>query len=291
MGFCGTKPDRPCALDVVPWHHWNDHLHRRGEATAALRRANELAAGARTEFRRGPSDAKSVCYSLSRPDDWTVLVYRRPSLAIAEMRDASGELIPYGLRWGEDEPPDEAYSACAHPERFEPVSVVGHALVDYLAAAYEVDRADAVIDGHAQTRLTPKLGGGTTLTFIFGSEDLPGVTVQAGWRFDGRWPDCGCDACDDDVKDLIDELESTVLTIVEGGMSEWRTGPDPSSHVVFDLAGCAIGDDHIPWRVHVRFDGRFQDAMGNESSSWSAGEPEPVEMPTEPHRWPAWPRA
>jgi hypothetical protein len=223
-----------------------------------------------------------------------VPLYRRPTVLIEAFADDLGELVPYGSRyWGTDgegkrvEPPAGVYSACTHPQRFEPVAVVGHALVDYLAAAYEVDRTDSVNDGRAETRLTPRSGGGAPLTFVFGNEDLPGVRVQAGWRFEGLWPDCGCDACDDDVNYLLDDLENTVLTIVRGGMSEWRSGPDPSSHLVVDDAGNPIGDEHVPWTIHVQFDGPLETGGGGDR--WSAGEPEPIDMPVEPHRWPAWP--
>lgn len=211
-----------------------------------------------------------------------------------EFFDSSGGLVPYGSRyWGVDgdgtaiEPPDDAYSACAHPERFEPVVVVGRALVDYLAATYAVERADSTVDGRTNIRLTPKSGGGTPLTFAFGTQDSPHVRLRAGWRFEGLWPDCGCDACDDDVIVLLDELENTALTIVQGGMSEWRSGPDPSSHLIIDDAGNPVGDDHIPWRIHVQFDGPLETGSGG--SSWGIDQAEPVEMPWEPHRWLAWP--
>lgn len=220
-----------------------------------------------------------------------MLIYRRPVVTIATFFDASGEPIPYGSRyWGtQGEPPADAYSACAHPERFMPVAIVGRALVDYLTAAHAVERTDSVIAGRPNTRLTPRSGGGTPLTFIFGREESPNVRVRAGWRYEGFWPGCGCDACDDDVAILLDELENTVLTIAQGGMSEWRSGPDPSSHLYEDDAGNPIGDEHIPWHVHVQFDGPLE--TGESGSSWSSGEPEPVEMPWEPHRWPAWPQA
>jgi hypothetical protein len=61
--------------------------------------------------------------------------------------------------------PSEAYSACVHPERFMPAVLVGRALVDYLTAAYAIDRTDAMIDGRQSTRLAPTVGDGTPLTF------------------------------------------------------------------------------------------------------------------------------
>lgn len=228
----------------------------------------------------------------SAPHDWTVLPYQRPSVTIAEFSDASGEPITYGSRyWGEAniEPPSEAYETCTHPERFDPVAVVMQSLVDYLTVAYLVDRVDTTVEGVTETQLSPRSGGGTPLTFTSGAGNLPGaVRVRGGWRFHGLWPDCGCDACDDNVEDLIEELANTVLTIVEGGMSEWRTGPEPTHHLNYDEDMNPIGDDHIPWMVHVELDGRIDHASGSVGGGWSRGEPEPVELPTEPYRWPAW---
>lgn len=213
--------------------------------------------------------------------------YRRPPLDTAEFRDAAGTPIPYGQRyWTVDvEPPENAYGRCAHPERFEPVVQIGHALIDHLTATYDVRREDERAGGRPVVVLAPAAGGGATLRITLPLPSLPGVEVRAGWRFRGLWPDCGCDACDDSVPDLLDDLEASVLTIVEGGMSEWRSGPDPASPLITDDAGNPIGDSHVPWRVHARLDGRLR----TETGGWSDGEPDPVELPDEPFHWPAWP--
>lgn len=212
--------------------------------------------------------------------------YARPDVEIATYRDAAGRPIPYGARyWAVDvEPPESAYSTCAHPQRFAAVELVGEALVDHLVRTYDVDRHDAEDDGRRIVVLSPR-GPGADLTVRFGGPEVPGVSVRGGWRFEESWPDCGCDACDDDVPSLLDDLEDTVLTIVEGGMSEWRSGPDPSSPLTTDDDGRPVGDDVVPWHVHVRLEGRRE----AEQSSWSSGEPEPVELPEAPHRWEAWP--
>ncbi|MET1132962.1 MAG: DUF6226 family protein, partial [Aeromicrobium sp.] len=81
------------------------------------------------------------------------------------------------------------------------------------------------------------------------------------------WPDCGCDACDEFVPALLDELETMVFAIVEGTMSEWRTGPN----------------GNVPWSAHAKFEGL------TEMSVWTDGEPEPRKLPTTPHRWGPWP--
>lgn len=214
--------------------------------------------------------------------------YARPDVEIAACRDAEGRQIPYGGRyWAVGvEPPEWAYSTCSHPERFAPIEKVAQALVEHLVHTYDVERTDSERAGRRTVVLSPR-GAGATLTVRFGDPDAPAasVRVSAGRRFEESWPDCGCDACDDDVAALLDDPEATVLTIVEGGMSEWRSGPDPSSPLVTDDAGRPVGDDVVPWHVHVRFDGRRED----EQSGWSSGEPEPLELSTTPHRWEAWP--
>lgn len=197
--------------------------------------------------------------------------YVRPPVDLGTYRDDHGRPIEYGsVYWGEVEPPTEVYSTCAHPERFQPVVEVGLALLDHLTRTYDVDRATDEVDGRTRVVLTPRSGAGTPLTIELPLPGLPGVEVTAGSRYRNAWPDCGCDACDDDVLDLLDDLETTVFAIAEGGMREWRSGPD--------------GD--VPWCVHVEFDAGGNPGFGG---GWSAGEPEPVDVPTTPHRWEAWP--
>lgn len=183
--------------------------------------------------------------------------YVRPRVDLGTWQDAEGRPIDYGSRWGDGEPPEGAYSACAHPERFEPVVQVARALLDHLERSYDVNRADIVRET-VRVTLTPRTGDGTALTLRFLSGGT-GVSVGAGYRYEGLWPDCGCDACDDPVPLLLDDLETMVFAIVEGKMSEWRSRG----------------------AKHVRFDGITE--MG------SVGGPEPLDLPTTPHRWGAWP--
>jgi len=193
--------------------------------------------------------------------------YVRPSVDLGTYRDDHGRPIPYGsVYWGEVEPPTEVYSTCAHPERFEPVVEVGHALLDHLELTYDVDRTEARRSGRTRVTLAPRSGTGTPLSLEFGAPDQPSVTLRAGHQYGELWPDCGCDACDDSVRDLLDAMETVVLAIPEGRMSEWRER--------------RAGE---PWAARVRIDGV------TEQSGWSDDEPEPVDLPTTPHRWGPWP--
>lgn len=142
--------------------------------------------------------------------------YVRPRFDHRAWLDAEGRPIAYGDRWdiGED-PPEELYSECAHPERFEPLVTTAHALLDHLERRYDVERTEEVVGEQTNVTLTPT-GPGAVLTVIHPAGTLPSVEVRAGARSVGNWPVCGCDACDDSVPDLLDQLETAVFAIAEG---------------------------------------------------------------------------
>ena len=54
-------------------------------------------------------------------------------------------------------------------------------------------------------RVTPRNPASAPLTFVF--TPFPGVYLHAGSLHDFHFPVCGCDACDDSVADLVEELE------------------------------------------------------------------------------------
>ncbi len=70
-------------------------------------------------------------------------------------------------------------------------------------------------------RLMPASPLAARLTFGFTS--LPGVFLAAGAFHQFAFPACGCDACDEDPDALLDQLEETVLAVVDGGYQEWAT--------------------------------------------------------------------
>jgi hypothetical protein len=154
--------------------------------------------------------------------------YRPPDVPELEFRDADGEVIPYGDRWGMEPPPDGAYSGTAHPERFAPLAEVARGLIAYLERTYDVTvtadlalaarmrhpRADAV----AAVQIVPDTDDAATLTFVFSA--FPGVDIEAGVAFSESFPPCGCDACDDSVEREARRLEEVVFGIVAGGLVE-----------------------------------------------------------------------
>mgnify|MGYP006341685775 FL=1 len=196
--------------------------------------------------------------------------YVRPTLDYGQWLDKQGEPIPYGqVYWSVGrEPAESTYGECAHPERFAPVVQVAKALITYLESSFEVGRAD--VDG--VTTLTPAVGAPLSFGWLTG--EIPGVETTAGWGFGELWPDCGCDACDDAVPEVGGYVEATVLTVVEGGFSQWRTRRKGF-----------FNRSEPPWHAHARFEGR----RTGEESSWNRAEAEPLHLPTQPFRWPPWP--
>ena len=174
-----------------------------------------------------------------------MLSYTRPDAAPAVFHDAAGSVIEYGNRWGGESPPEESYSVISNPERFEPLHAVAEALIDALIADYDVSVVDDVAaasdlmhprdDVVRAVRLTPADAAAAPLTFVLTS--LPSVLVHAGLLQDFFYPVCTCDACDEDVERIADQLEWEIETIVTGGFSEYvhpdvvsfrLTGPDGS---------------------------------------------------------------
>lgn len=128
--------------------------------------------------------------------------------------------------------PDSAYSVSTHPERFEPVVTVAFALIDYLVRTYDVEAKQdphAVVvrlERYPSTReavtLAPEAPGTARLSFFF--SDSPSVTVKAGVACEERYPGCGCDACDDRIEDLVEDLEERVFAVASGDFREYVTG-------------------------------------------------------------------
>ena len=139
--------------------------------------------------------------------------YVRPSILEQEFLDADSSVIDYGHRWARD-PDDDAYSVTAHPERFAPLHVVAHALIEHLGAG--APRVGVAL------RIDPTTVGAAPIEFTL--TPFPGVLLRSGEGFFARFPFCGCDARDESVPRLIDELEETVLAIVAGGLEETARG-------------------------------------------------------------------
>ena len=174
--------------------------------------------------------------------------YRRPTLPIQVYRDEQGHAINYGNRWNEESPPDDVYSRVSNLQRFTPLHEVADALIEWLQSTFEVslEQDTAVADDLLHlandvvraVRVVPRNPAAATLTFVL--TKFPGVYLHAGSLHDFHFPACGCDACDDDVTNLADELEWTVRTVVSGGYSE-RFDPWPGHWIEYRLAEPGVG--------------------------------------------------
>lgn len=157
--------------------------------------------------------------------------YVRPAISYAEFRDDDGNVIPYGNRWpGHDGPPDDSYSAVDHPERFAPLHTVAEALIDYLAANFDVDVEEGyqITDGLPNlpsakdvvraARINPRTEGASPLVLVLTAG--PAVSIRGGAYFAETYPSCNCNACDEDPQALIETMESAALLIANGGLTE-----------------------------------------------------------------------
>lgn len=129
---------------------------------------------------------------------------------------------------GSDGPDEAAYGRVTHPERFAPLHGVARDLIARLQQEFDVlatvgPEADAewAADGEviSVVRLVPRSGGGTHLTVAL--DRFPGVRLRYGRTGgSGHYPQCGCDACDEQVDEAADRLHATVQQLVAGTYSE-----------------------------------------------------------------------
>lgn len=154
--------------------------------------------------------------------------YVRPPIDPPVFRDAQVYVINYGDRWGRAGPPGESYSVTSNLERFAPLHTVAEALVDYLVSTFDVTRCEGIElagaiehprdDVVRAVRLAPADARAASLTFVFTS--FPSVVVLAGAVQEFRFPDCGCDACDESWNTQAEEMEWQGLAVAAGNFSE-----------------------------------------------------------------------
>ncbi|WP_458107413.1 DUF6226 family protein [Arthrobacter sp. R3-55] len=155
-------------------------------------------------------------------------LFIRPELPSREYRDADGQVIGYGSRWGSESPPEDSYSVDTHGERFEGLHLVARSLIEYLNRTYDVDVS--IVPAHTAevsvtaeemvdvVRLAPRDPLAAPLTFVLTS--LPSVVVRAGVLHDFPFPICGCDACDETAESEASRMEELVLGVAAGGYGE-----------------------------------------------------------------------
>lgn len=154
--------------------------------------------------------------------------YVRPPLPAVTYYSAEGTRIPYGQQWGDGSPAPDSYGIDSHPERFAGLHRVALALIDHLAAVYDVEvhegpalAAELLMEAREvlqAVKVTPRRSGAASLTFVL--TGYPGVIVHAGVLHDFPFPVCGCDACDETAETTADRMERLVLTVAAGGYRE-----------------------------------------------------------------------
>ena len=164
--------------------------------------------------------------------------YARPAVAPPVILDDAGVPIPFGTRWGGNLPPESLYSVDRHPERFAPLLSVADALIAHLRRIYDVsvDTSGAFPDREPKdlgsirddiavrrvVRLAPSRMDAAPLTFVY--TEYPSVELEAGAFLVSRFPDCGCEACDEDWSSVADKLEEAVFAVVNGAFTETLSG-------------------------------------------------------------------
>ena len=134
------------------------------------------------------------------------------------------------FNWGPEGPPDEAYSRVTEPERFLPLVDWTLDLLAKLEAEYDVVRLDHFgldpeLERAAATkptvRLTPRRDESAPITASFIHYEHVGVYVRCGRFHTEPFPDCGCDACDEEAEDAFDAFRKLIEAVVAGQFREW----------------------------------------------------------------------
>ena len=125
-----------------------------------------------------------------------------------------------------EDPPAEAYERVTDAERFAVLHEWAAELLDRLVEDYDVVRTDDVgtDDGGSSASivtLTPSRPDAATVRIRFTA--FPGVGLSCGRWSEESYPHCGCDACDEQPDELLDELITRIEAVVMGGFSEELT--------------------------------------------------------------------
>jgi Family of unknown function (DUF6226) len=143
-------------------------------------------------------------------------------------------------------PPPEAYETVTNPERFRVLHEAARQIFDDLVRQYAVERRDYLTadpsrpDAEAPAvRLVPARRDAGPLAIVFTA--FPSLLIALGrWR-QLSLPACGCDGCDDDPAELIEELHEEIGALVGGTFAErlshgfrartrWGRSTDPEGH-------------------------------------------------------------
>ncbi|MDN5724671.1 MAG: molybdenum cofactor guanylyltransferase [Propionibacteriales bacterium] len=154
--------------------------------------------------------------------------YRPPALSEPTFIE-DGAPVRYGERCP-GMPPEDWYSRDSHPERFAPLREVADAVVAHLAAHFAVTVTEGVelatvlsappdlTEMHRAVRVTPADDRCAAVTFVMTIHPL--IWLHAGALYAQPIPTCTCDACDESLLGMVDQLTGRVFDIVAGGFAE-----------------------------------------------------------------------
>ncbi|MDG3014356.1 DUF6226 family protein [Speluncibacter jeojiensis] len=128
--------------------------------------------------------------------------------------------------------PDDAYGRITNTQRYAVLHTAAEELVSDLTARFacSVERGPGGAEHFPRPHVHPYRyiqfvpDARDAAPIVFGFSDFPRIFLRAGaWAFKG-FPACGCDACDEDPEDLIDDLRDVVLAVTERGLAEQISG-------------------------------------------------------------------
>jgi len=167
-------------------------------------------------------------------------------------------------------PRDDAYSRVSDPQRYAGLQPRAHLLVERLASIFDVEQGDADpvltdldVASTEVVRLVPRDPSAAPLSI--GWTTFPGLIVHAGLGWVRPFPQCGCDACDEDAGEVFLELERLVYAITRGRFRESLNGghyeaafrhPDgaESSRGLLDPWHRSLGEFSVEWRAWPRIE-------------------------------------
>jgi hypothetical protein len=120
-----------------------------------------------------------------------------------------------------DLPPEDAYGRVTDPGRYAPLHPAGRARLDRLERDHAVTREEWTEPGSGDAvRLTPADPAAAPLTVVFTT--FPGLLVRIGPTRTGGLPlpHCGCDACAEQLPDLVAELDRLAAAVTAGSLGE-----------------------------------------------------------------------
>ncbi len=119
---------------------------------------------------------------------------------------------------------DSAYGRVTNPERFAALHQATDELVADLRQRFDVlvepvaPEGDNVTGGFmSAVRVSPSNEGAAVTITLTG---FPGLYVRFGAKHTEAFPQCGCDACDEQPDQLEDDLRRKVQCVAQGRFSE-----------------------------------------------------------------------